>query len=267
MMSFAAAGIAAPTLGGWLAGRYGFALVLAVGIGLELAIAVVLGTGLRELRAPRLLAPIHLREWLAVLGRTLVPVRRLRSFYLAATVDVFAFGIGAGILPGMLSKTFRFTPLQLGIMGSISSVVWTVSQMFFARLVDRLGSVRILVMSELIGVLWTGGCLISSDFGVFAALEVLGGMIPATWAPAYLAWIAKNVPEHQRGEEMGRLAAFRGLWGFAAPSIGGLLFDKYGIRVPILINMVGCAVAAAMICLFVRDEAQGEEAVSQQSTG
>ena len=81
----------------------------------------------------------------------------------------------------------------------------------------------------------------------------MAGILPATWVPAYMAWIAKSVPEQERAEEMGRLGAFRGLWGFPAPYIGGLLYDAFGIHLPILINMLGAAVVVVMLWLFVRE--------------
>ncbi len=253
MTSFAMAGVVAPALGGWLAGRYGFVLVLLLGIALELVVGLLVVASLKELCRQHSQEALHLSDVLATLKRLFVPPVRLRAFYAAVTMDIIAFGIGSAILPGMLRETYHFSTLQLGILGSISSVTWAVSQMYFAHVVDKRGCVRMLIFSEILGVVLTGAWLFSRSFAAFAAVEVLAGILPATWVPAYMAWIAKSVPEQERAEEMGRLGAFRGLWGFPAPYIGGLLYDAFGIHLPILINMLGAAVVVVMLWLFVRE--------------
>jgi MFS family permease len=257
-MSFAAAGIVAPTLGGWLAQRYGYVLVLLLGVTLELAIVTLVILALKETFRPQHREPFRLPHWLDSLKMMAVPPERLRAFYLAVTVDIFAFGVGSAILPGMLAKTYGFTALQLGIMGSISSTSWAASQMLFARWVDRRGSVPMLIFSESLGVALTAAWLFSHSFPTFAALEIITGVLPATWVPAYMVYMAKSVPEQQRAQELGRLGAFRGLWGFPASYIGGMLYDAFGIRVPILLNMVGAAIVVAILWLFVREPLSAE---------
>jgi MFS family permease len=252
-MSFAAAGILAPTLGGWLAGRYGYVLVLLLGVTLELLIGALVILALRETFRPHHRKPFRLPRWVDSAKMWLIPPPHLRAFYVAVTVDIFAFGVGSAILPGMLAKTYGFTALQLGIMGSISSASWAVSQMVFARWVDRRGSVPMLIFSESLGVVLTAAWLFSRSFPAFAALEIVTGVLPATWVPAYMAYMAKSVPAQQRAQELGRLGAFRGLWGFPASYIGGMLYDRFGIQVPILLNMVGAAIVVVIFWLSVRE--------------
>jgi MFS family permease len=67
------------------------------------------------------------------------------------------------------------------------------------------------------------------------------------------------VPEHQRGEAMGRLAVFRGLLGFPAPFIGGLLYDHFGFRAPLLGNLVGVFISVALLILAVKEPPRGTE--------
>ena len=79
------------------------------------------------------------------------------------------------------------------------------------------------------------------------------GLVAATWAPALRALLANSVPTEQLGEAMGRLFAFRGLIGFPAPYIGGLLYDRFGFQAPILANLVGVAIALVAVVVAVKE--------------
>ncbi len=54
---------------------------------------------------------------------------------------------------------------------------------------------------------------------------------------------------------MGRLSAFRGLIGFPAPYIGGLLYDRFGFQAPILANLVGVVIALVAVVVAVKEPA------------
>jgi len=253
---FAISGVLAPALGGLLAQRFGFLTVLLVGVAMEAATLGLLAVVLRESLPPGKRPQLVLSDFVSMLKRIMTPPVRLRSFYLAVTIDAFAFGMGATILFGMLSKSYRFTPLHLGLMSSASSVTWAVSQLFFGQQVDQRGCVPFLILSETISVVVLVGWLLARSPVAFIALHGLWGLAVATWMPAYLAWISNNVSEKQRAEEMGRLGAFKGLLSFPAPYLGGLLYNAFGFRGPILANLVGAVVVVMIMWRFVREPMQ-----------
>jgi len=250
-MSYAISGIFAPTLGGFLAGRCGFLTVLLAGAALELGILYLIAIALCETLPLEGQVPLRAFEFFRLLKRIITPPANLRNFYVAVTIDVFAFGTGATILAGLLTKTYHFTPFQLGIMASVSSATWAISQLFIGQQVDEHGCVPFLIASETLAVFVTGGWLVAKSFEAFVALEVLNGLIPATWMPAFMAWISNSVPEGQRAEEIGRLGAFRGFLGFPAPYVGGLLYEAVGFRGPIMANLIGAAMVILVLWLFV----------------
>jgi DHA1 family tetracycline resistance protein-like MFS transporter len=249
--AFAMSGIFAPTLGGLLAERYGFVVTLAVAAALELLTLPVAVVALRETLAMGSANPFRAPQWLKLIRDVVVPPARLRGFYVAVTVDMFAYGTGALLLPGLLTETYGFSPVQIGLMSSVTSLTWAISQMFFGHQVDKHGCLPFLILSEVLGVCVTGGWLITRSFEGFLALSVLYGLLPATWVPAFLSWIVNSVPEDQRAQEIGRLGAFRGLLGFPAPYVGGLLFEAMGYAGPIVANLLGAALAMLLLWLFV----------------
>jgi len=248
-----AQGSAFSLTGGFVANRYGFLAVLLIGAAVELVTLCVMGIALTETLAPEHRTVPRASELPALLRRVITPPARLRSFYIAVTIDMFAFGTGAAILFGLLSKEYGFTPLQLGLMSSAQSATWAVTQLFVGRQVDKKGCVPFLILSEAISVIVIVGWLVARSYTHFLALHALFGFAVATWVPAFMAWIANSVPESQRAEEMGRLGAFRGLLSFPAPYVGGLLYDVVGFRGPILANLIGAALVTVLLWRFVAE--------------
>jgi DHA1 family tetracycline resistance protein-like MFS transporter len=250
-VTLALSGIFAPTLGGLLVERYGFVATLAMAASLELLTLAVVAVALRETVPTASQKPFRASQLKKLLQDVVVPPARLRGFYIAVTVDMFAYGTGALLLPGLLTETYGFSPVQIGLMSSVTSLTWAISQMFFGHQVDKHGCVPFLILSEALGVCVTGGWLIARSFEGFLALSVLNGLLPATWVPAYLSWVANSVSESQRAQEIGRLGAFRGLLSFPAPYVGGLLFEAVGYAGPILANLVGAGLVIVLVWLFV----------------
>ena len=250
---YAAAGVVAPTVGGFLAERYGFLSVMWVGLILELSVLAVTAAILRETMRPQDRSPLVWSQFATMLRRTFAPPAHLRSFYITMTVDAVAFGIGISIFSGLLSKAFGFTPVQLGLLSSASSVTWAATQWFVGRQVDRRGTVPFMLFSEVLAVLVMIGYLLVRSFAAFLVLQALWGLTLSAWMPAFTAWIANSVPEKERAEEIGRLGAFRGLVSFPAPYLGGLLFTAFGFQGPILANIIGAMVVIVLMLTSLRE--------------
>jgi len=251
--SYAAAGVLTPTIGGFLASRYGFLSALAVGAGLELATFGLVAMFVTETLPRGARQPLRTSEFFSLVRRLATPPAKLRSFYVAAAIDAIAFGMGATILFGLLSDTYGFTPFQLGLMSSVQSLTWAISQLFIGRQVDKRGCVLFLIISELISVVVLAGWMVVKSYPAFLVLHAVGGLAVAAWVPAFMAWITNSVPEKQRAEEIGRLGAFRGFLSFPAPYVGGLLYEAFGFSGPIAANLVGAVIVTVLLWLFVKD--------------
>jgi MFS family permease len=260
--ALAASGIFAPALGGFLADRYGFLAALLTGAVIESVTLCVMVISLKETLPSGHKVPLKASDLVALLRTLITPPARLRSFYITVSIDLFAFGMGATLLFGLLSETYGFTPLQLGVMSSVHSASWAALQLIVGRQVDKRGCVPFLILSEAIASLVIVGWLLCKSYTAFLVLHGLLGLAVATWVPAFMAWIANSVPENQRAQEIGRLGAFRGLISFPAPYIGGLLYGLAGFRAPMLANLIGAVVVILLFWRFVpepqmrRDEGQ-----------
>jgi len=258
MLAWIAPGIFAPALGGYVADRWGFAPVFLVqfvlfGLGLFLILRY-----LRETLAA-IEGRIDRRAFGAAMVKMAVPPRALRGLYLAMSVDSFVWGLGYALLFGMLSDTYGFTTFQLGVMSSLLSVTWALSQLPIGKLIDRYGCKPLIVFSEAASIPIVLGWLFSSSFVAFAVLHAFFGVIAATWVPAQNALLANSVPEQGRAAALGRMAAFRGLVGFPAPFLGGLLYDAFGFQGPIVANLAGVAIATVLLVVAVREPPREED--------
>jgi MFS family permease len=253
MLSFALSGVFAPLLGGFVADRRGYVVVFLMGLALDVAALSLVAGLLKETLVSQSRRPVAFDQLKGVFRGILVPPGKLRGFYIAVAVDAFAWGTGWGILYGLLSEVHHFTASQLGLMSCLSSVGWAAFQMPVGKLMERYGCVKSMILSEAGGVILMVGWLQAATFQTFALLQILFGFTIAAWLPANMTWIANSVPKEKMAEEIGRLNAFRGLVGFPAPYIGGLLYEAFGFRGPITANLIGALTALILMATLVRE--------------
>ncbi len=244
-------GVVTAAIGGHIADVVSYETVFFIGILLESVVLALIILFLKETLRPGE-KTLRLGDMKRLLGRFLIP-NRVRGFYVAMAVDFVARGLGAAIIYGLLRQTYHFSNLQLGIMSSISLMAWAAFQLPAGRLVDRYGSKKFLVFAEVIGMLLVSGWLVAKSFEAFALLHVLNGLLSAAWVPSMQTFLVNSFPKHERAEAAGKLAAFRGVIGFSAPLIGGLLYDSMGFTAPISVSLAVTAVALILILLWVHE--------------
>jgi MFS family permease len=246
-------GILVPTAAGWFADRFGYPLIFPISLFIEAVVLCLVWRYLRETRE-RESAPLRWGELGRVLARAVIPPQGLRGFFFAVACDSFAWGMGWGLLYGMLTKTYNYTGEQLGILSTIISLAWAVMQMPIGRYIDRRGTRSMLIFSEALGpplmLIW----ITQSQFEILAASMVLFALTAATWVPTTMTYLVKRVPPDESAAAFGQLSAFRGLVGFPAPAIGGFLYDAWGFRAPLIANLIGSALTVVLLWLFVHDK-------------
>ena len=100
-------GIVAPTLGGWIADRFGYVIVYPLLFALEAIALLLVWRYLRETRASNA-SGITAREAVRALVRSFVPPKGLTGFFCANALDSFSWAMGWGLLYGMATETFHF---------------------------------------------------------------------------------------------------------------------------------------------------------------
>jgi MFS family permease len=230
-----------------------YIVVFLMGLVLDVVALSLVASLLKETLVSQSRRPLAFDQLKGVFRGILVPPGELRGFYIAVAVDAFAWGTGWGILYGLLSEVYHFTVSQLGILSCLSSVGWAVFQMPVGKLMGRHGCVKSMLLSEAAGVILMVGWLHATTFQTFALLQILFGFTIATWLPATMTWLANSIPREKMAEEIGRLNAFRGLVAFPASYIGGLVYQAFGFRGPITMNLIGALTVLVLIATLVRE--------------
>lgn len=228
-------GFFAPSVAGYLASIYGLRQVFAICMILEFAAFLVFAFFIRETLNVR--QKINLHKLLSSVKEAFRPKLGLSKFYMATIGDAFAWGLTNTIFFGILIEAYRFTPIQLSLLLTIFCIVTALSQIPAGRVVDKYGRKRLLITSELVGLIVLVGYIISRSFSEFLIWYGLFGIVASTWIPAYQAYIANAVPDEVRAKAVGDLNALRGLIAIPAPLLGGILFSSYGFDAPILASL------------------------------
>jgi MFS family permease len=243
-------GIVVPVLAGATAQRFGYTLIFVAAIAVEAIAFLVIWLVMREKRhaAPPSMGS---REIMNFFKRAWLPPRELRWFFIAIALDMFAWGMGFGLLYGLLTKEYGFTTTQLGVMSAVSSLTWVLTSYPVGRLVDRVGPRPVLILSEALAppvmFLW----MTQSSFLILAASMSIFALTAATWVPARQVYVTQSVEPARRAEIFGRLSAFSGVLAFPASYIGGWLYDHYGFYAPFLGNLIFAMVTLAVLIFLV----------------
>jgi len=248
-------GFFAPLVGGFLATDYGFKSIFYVSILMEALCLGLTVLFIRETLRERGLGAIWLGEDVkATLVSLFKPERGLEGFYAAMTLDAFSFGVCGSIFFGMLTKTFGFTPYQLGILGTAFAVSMAVSQIPMGKIVDRYGRKTCLIIFGCVFIFLLVGWLFSTSFEMFVVLQVFLGVGTSAWGSASWALLADSVPEEGRAEAMGRFTCFKNLLSSPGPYVGGILYQISGFRGPILAGLTLHVVILIIIFLFIHEK-------------
>jgi MFS family permease len=238
-------GILLPAAGGWLAQEAGYTPIFPICVALELCALVVIWLRTAETVRPTGAAVTRGRP--TSLLASFLPPPSLWRFGIATASDMLFWGVGWGILFGMLVDAHRFGPAQLGLLAATMSVAWVVVQLPIGRYLDSRPTLPTLIVSQLLGVPIMLIYMTQAGMGPLLLAQALMGFAAATWAPGANTYIARKTSTSERAEAFGRISAFRGLVAFPAAAVGGLLYGWFGLVVPLAVNLVGIFVTVALL--------------------
>jgi predicted MFS family arabinose efflux permease len=250
MLAATVPSIFSAVIGGILADRFGFISVFAISIVIQCIIIFILVTFLKE--DPLEKGAVNFSELRSFIRRNISPSRKLRNFYFLNVIDALSVGLGPGILYGLLRLNFGFSNSQLGTLLSVDAVSMVLTQILISRKITTYNSKNLLVISNLGYLVYIGGSAISNNFFAFVLLEIAMGVAIALWMPSHKTLLVNSVTKRERAEAMGRVRLYRGIFGFPAPFIGGLLYEQFGYSVPLWGSFILGAVATYFIYFHIR---------------
>ena len=245
-------GVFMPILSGWTADRFGYLNVFALMLALEVLGLFLIWRYLREMRRIQDKG-ITWRTGTFAFFRSFIPPKGLVGFFCAVAGDSLFWGMGWGILYGMLNKNYHFTIMQLAIMQCVMSLTWVVSQIPIGRYIDKHGSKGMLIFSEALGIPLMLVWMSTTRFEIFVFSQILFGLTASTWVPTVNTFLTHQVSDNERAEAFSRLNTFRGVIACFGPAIGGFLYKWGGIRAPLIANLIGIFIVIAVLIFFVHE--------------
>jgi MFS family permease len=189
---------------------------------------------------------------------TFRPPKYMWGYYIAMSVDLFAFNVGWRIINGLLTEVSGFTPSMLGIALAFQTGTMAIGQLILGKYVDRYGYKKYLTLSQVLACIILAWLIIKPTYVVAIAANIFMGIGAALWMPAEQAWMAKNADPAERGKSIGGYSTFRGLIALPGPFIGGLIYDKYGYQAPLMVNLLLAVLDIFLLWFLIKDNAREE---------
>ena len=181
------------------------------------------------------------------LKESLILERKLLKLYLFAIIDRFAWQLWFPLLNAHFKKGLGMADSEVGLLSSIMSGTLFTTAFISGRVVDRIGSIKSLCISEGLGIL-TALSLTVIPSKIFAVIpQILVGVSFSLWIPAYNVMIANYSSQEKRGKAYSKMNIFRTALAIPAPQIGGYLYDTLSFAVPFLLSIVLMATNISII--------------------
>jgi len=231
-MPFHIARAIVPFIAGYLTELYGYAPVFLV-----FSLLTVTGTlffALYSIEPERKHVTINLKD---ELKNAFLLERNLLKLYVFAIIDRFAWQLWFPLLNAHF-KGLGMSTSEVGILNSVASATLFTAATFSGRLIDRIGPIKGLSLSEGIGILTAFLLGTAPNIVASIASVVLIGLSFSLWIPAYNVMIANASNQHQRGKAYSKMNTFRTAVAIPAPQIGGFLYDNTSPSLPFFLSIL-----------------------------
>jgi len=232
--------------GGYLAVTLGYHSIFYICVAGDLVGLLLLGIFLKEtLKDPA--KEDAAQSTASKLVDYLVPERSLAKLYLIMTVMGLGYGTTYSVFYGTLVDTYRFDPIQLGILSTSFNLTWGVTSIPLGRLSDRIGRLPLLKASWAAAFIAILGFLASRSFEMFLLFNMISALDTSFWLSAWMAYVAEKASSERLSTVMGKLESYVRWVGIPAPWLGGLLYSSYGFAAPLVVQAICLTASGALI--------------------
>jgi MFS family permease len=234
-------GVVGPPLGGFLAGAYGFKIML-----LAAAAFYTTAAALRIWMATTMTSPVNVETRQLTFSSFKISIKGMVALLLSGGVVTWifvtdgvrdvAFRLSGEIQPLYLEQIGGLTLAQIGILGSIFSVAMMFSPLLSGRLGDRYGE-RVPISAGFFLIFMAYMIFIqAAGFLGFAVVWVIFGFGVGLLSPAYQSLISKVIPRQSLGIFTGLFHSSLGLISLPAPLLGAQLWARVSPQFPFIIT-------------------------------
>jgi MFS family permease len=254
---FQITGVIGPPLGGLLAGRFGFKLMLLVSGGLYSLAAVLriwmaAAVPFKSQDGSQVLSTDSLKTSLKTMLGMIAGGGILTWIFLTDGIRDIAFRLSGELEPLYLEQVAGITVEQIGLLGSIFSISMMFTPVLSGKMVDRWGE-RVPISQGFLLVFCAFMIFLNvSTFVGFGICWVVFGIGVGLLSPAYQSLISKVVPQKMLGTFTGLFRSSLGLISLPAPYLGGWLWEHTSPRVPFIITAGAALITIIPTWLFFK---------------
>ncbi|GAJ25549.1 niacin transporter NiaP [Liquorilactobacillus sucicola DSM 21376 = JCM 15457] len=173
--------------------------------------------------------------------RSLLIATGLAWLFDAMDVGMLSFVIAA------LKNEWNLSEIQLGWIGSVSSIGMALGAVVFGILADRLGRKDVLIMTLLIFSIGTGLSALTTGYLIFIILRFFVGAGLGGELPVASTLVSENVPVEKRGRTVVLLESFWAGGWLVAAIISYFVIPTWGWRIALLLSA-----STAFYALYLR---------------
>jgi MFS family permease len=185
--------------------------------------------------------------------RATLPARTRRVLWLlSASIALMMSGYGI-VLPVFAKRLGELGSgvAALGLMSMGFAFAQFVLSPFLGSVADRIGRKPLILVALAGEVVANTAFLLASSTGWYLAIRLFQGAIEAGLLPAVLGVVADSVPESGRARWTGIVMGSYGAGFIFGPTLGGVLFDRWGFAAPFGVSAVLALIALLMAWVLV----------------
>jgi MFS family permease len=260
---FQVVSVVGPPLGGFIAFRFGFRIMLLVstilyGIAAIMRIWMARTARFRSESQPRKLSFRSFRAQLGAMIGLILSGGLVTWIFITDGVGDIAWRLSDQLFPLYLKEEIGLTVAQIGILEAVFGIGVMIATLPAGWLSDKIGE-RITIMLGFF-FLFLGFVLYlqSQDYiGVGIAWGVfglgVGGLVPP-----YESIVSKAVPEDMRGTAFGLFRTSLGVVSLPAPWIGAQLWERFNPKVPFQITSISMLISIVIVWFKFKLPENGE---------
>ena len=238
---FMVVAVIGPPLGGWLAGEYGFKIMLACS-GVLYTLATIIRIFMARSAArgeeanPDKLSLKNLQISLRAMLGMILSGGIVTWILVTDGVRDIAFNLSFNLYPVYMDEIGGLTLMQIGWLESFFAIFMMLTTFPAGWLADRRGERLGIVLGFVLQFVALMAFLNMSGFWGYAAAWAIFGVGVGLMSPAYQSVISKAIPEKLRGTAFGLFSSSLGVISLPAPAVGARIWQRFGPAAPFRIT-------------------------------
>ena len=270
---FMVVSVVGPPLGGWLAGSYGFKLMLLVA-GIFYFIGAIIRLGMAREAAKgntansKKLLFADLKSNLGTMFGLMFSGGLITWILITDGFRDVSFQLSENLFPVYMQEIGGLTIQHIGWVNSLFGLSMMLITIPGGWLSDKAGE-RVGIasgMALMSGALFTLVNIPQGNIWLYYAGWAMAGMGVGIMMPAYQSLISKAVPQNLRGMAFGLFSTSLGIISLPAPWLGAQLWDRVSPQFPFTITAIALLLSIIPIWLKFKLPKTSKEIVPEEST-